>query len=81
MHTEKFPLWITQCSPQAVKTICKHRSGFQQMLNFIFYSFGRRVSTYLSRGTLTATAHCTEILLICAAALQIIGMALGRFYK
>lgn len=51
------------------------------MLNFIFYSFGRRVSTYVCIGTLTATTHCAEILLICTAALQIIGLALRSFYK
>lgn len=33
--------------------ICKYRSGFQRMLNFIFYSFGRKVGTYLCIGILT----------------------------
>lgn len=81
MHMEKFSPVQDCAHQQAVKMLCKYRSGFQRMLNFIFYSFGRRVSTYLCIGTLTATTHREEILLTCTTALQIIRLALSGFYK
>lgn len=75
-QSDIFPCGWLGAHQQTVKTICKYRSGFQRMLNFIFYSFGRRVGTYLCIGILTAATHWAEILLICTAALQIIGLAL-----